>query len=218
MHPYMSYVQDASERFSTNKQRREAVVRRLRAERPRLIGALLKDARAYAANRGEPLPDGSRLTQARDAVRLVFESDDYLGAALYRVRTALQARGIPVVPWILRKICIAAFGIRIGDTAVLDAGVYIPHGNVVVDGLVHVGAGSVLCPWVTLGVNRGSVLGPALGERVFVGTGARLLGGITVGDDAVIGAGAVVVHDVASGATVAGVPARVIGGSGCGEG
>jgi serine acetyltransferase len=50
-----------------------------------------------------------------------------------------------------------------------------------------------------------------LGERVFVGSGARILGGLTIGDDAVIGAGAVVTKDVPAGVTVVGVPARQIG-------
>lgn len=50
-----------------------------------------------------------------------------------------------------------------------------------------------------------------LGERVFVGSGARILGGLTIGDDAVIGAGAVVTMDVPAGVTVVGVPARQIG-------
>lgn len=49
-----------------------------------------------------------------------------------------------------------------------------------------------------------------IGERAFIGTGASLKPGIFVGDDAVVGAGAAVVRDVASGATVAGVPARTL--------
>jgi len=52
---------------------------------------------------------------------------------------------------------------------------------------------------------------PKLGKRVNVGAGAKLLGGITVGDDAIIGANAVVLHDVPSGATVVGIPAKPIG-------
>ncbi len=210
-HPFEAYAVEARDHIASNRQRREAINRKLHAERAPLAVALRLDARAYAGNRGEPrIEDLSRPWQWVATIRLMFESDDYLGLALYRLRTALQKHRVPVVPWILRKICIIGFGIRIGDSAVLDPGIYLPHGNVVVDGLVRIGQGSVLCPWVTLGVNRGDVFGPALGQHVFVGTGARLLGGIAVGDGATIGAGAVVVHDVAEGTTVAGVPARVV--------
>ena len=52
--------------------------------------------------------------------------------------------------------------------------------------------------------------GPVIGDRVFIGTGAKVLGAITVGDDARIGANAVVIEDVPAGATVVGAPARVV--------
>ncbi len=53
-----------------------------------------------------------------------------------------------------------------------------------------------------------------IGEDVWIGGGALILPGVTVGDGAIIGAGAVVTRDVATGATVAGVPARVVSSSG----
>lgn len=49
-----------------------------------------------------------------------------------------------------------------------------------------------------------------IGENCWIGAGALILPGVTIGDDAIVGAGAVVTRDVASGATVAGVPARAI--------
>lgn len=87
--------------------------------------------------------------------------------------------------------------------------------------LRHWGRGIILHPRARLGsectlfhrvtIGQGSDGGvPTLGSRVYVGTGATLLGAITIGDGAKIAAGAVVVKNVPAGATVGGVPAKVI--------
>jgi acetyltransferase-like isoleucine patch superfamily enzyme len=57
----------------------------------------------------------------------------------------------------------------------------------------------------------GAVAPVSLGQNVFVGAGARILKGVTIGPDAVIGAASVVTRDVPAGAIVAGAPARVVG-------
>lgn len=85
--------------------------------------------------------------------------------------------------------------IRIGDDVVLADGVFVAttdHGRG--DRSAVHGTGPVV-----------------IGDRVFVGQRAVILGGVTVGDDATVGAGAVVTRDVPAGATVGGVPARVLG-------
>jgi serine O-acetyltransferase len=51
---------------------------------------------------------------------------------------------------------------------------------------------------------------PEIGDNVFIGAGARVLGGITIGNDVIIGANAVVIEDVPSGATVMGIPGRIV--------
>jgi tetrahydrodipicolinate N-acetyltransferase len=63
----------------------------------------------------------------------------------------------------------------------------------------------------TDGVERPSVVPVRIGDRVWVGTRAVVLKGVTIGDGAVVAAGAVVTSDVPAGAVVAGVPARVVG-------
>ena len=64
---------------------------------------------------------------------------------------------------------------------------------------------------VTLGANdRGA---PRLGNDIHIGCGAKILGPVTIGDGARVGANAVVVKDVPAGATVGGVPARILGGA-----
>lgn len=52
---------------------------------------------------------------------------------------------------------------------------------------------------------------PTIGSRVYIGTGAKVLGGIRIGDDARIGANAVVLEDVPPGATAVGIPAKIVG-------
>ena len=60
------------------------------------------------------------------------------------------------------------------------------------------------------GLKAGNVDGPKIGRNVRVGTGAKIIGPVRIGDGASIGANAVVVDDVAEDTTVAGVPARVL--------
>jgi serine O-acetyltransferase len=98
----------------------------------------------------------------------------------------------------------------IGDPVVMAPGVYIAHGQVVVDGLVTVGTQVVLFPWTTIGLVAGNFEGPTIGDGVTVGTGARVLGPVHLGDRAVIGANAVVLNDVPAHATAVGVPARIV--------
>ena len=95
----------------------------------------------------------------------------------------------------------------------MGAGLYIGH-----FGGIHVNEGAVIgnnCNIqqdVTLGkANRGKKAGaPVIGNNVFIGAGAKIIGRIHVGDGAAVGANAVVTKDVPAGAAVAGVPARVV--------
>jgi serine O-acetyltransferase len=71
---------------------------------------------------------------------------------------------------------------------------------------VHGGANVRIESGVVIGENRGRC--PLLGDDIFIGSGAKLIGGITIGSGARIGANSVVLHDVAAGTTVAGIPAK----------
>lgn len=92
----------------------------------------------------------------------------------------------------------------------LGGGLMIPHPNgVVIHPKAVVGINCLLFQQVTIGqVHGGGV--PTLGDYVDVGAGAKILGNIVVGTRARVGANAVVLHDVPPGATVVGIPAKVV--------
>ena len=73
----------------------------------------------------------------------------------------------------------------------------------------RIGANASFISAVTLGMRETHDF-PVLGDGVVVGAGARILGGIKLGDGCTVGANAVVIHDVPAGATVVGIPARVV--------
>jgi serine O-acetyltransferase len=142
---------------------------------------------------------------------LLFDSG-FQALIAHRMAHALIRRGVPVLPAICRRWAIAACGVDILPRADLGGGCIIAHGiGLVVGGRTVIGEDCTLLHGVTLGEARFDELDcPRLGDRVTVGAGAIVLGGITIGDDALIGAGSVVVSDVPAGAVVAGVPARVL--------
>src|ERR1043165_7948711 len=97
----------------------------------------------------------------------------------------------------------------IGRGAEFGPGFVLVHADgVVINRLVRGGSNVYLEHQVTIGADRGTW--PVLGHDIFVGAGARILGPVTVGDGARIGANAVVVKDVPAYATVVGVPAKVV--------
>ncbi|HWM12429.1 MAG TPA: hypothetical protein VNO82_23920 [Solirubrobacteraceae bacterium] len=187
----------------------EEYLRALRARHPGLREALMADARITAAYRGERHEFRSRVDAAAQLVRLAWMSDAFLAQALYRTKAALQARGVPVLPRIAHRLAMALAQVSIGDPVVVEPGVYIVHGQVVIDGTVEIGSGTTIAPWVTIGLRAGDYQGPTIERNVSIGTGAKVIGPVRVGEGAVVGANAVVVHDVPAGATVVGVPARV---------
>ena len=105
-------------------------------------------------------------------------------------------------------------GIEIHPAAKIGSCVFIDHGmGVVIGETAEVGDGCTIYQGVTLGgtsLYRGEKRHPTLGSGVVVGAGAKVLGGFRVGDGARIGSNAVVVKEVPAGATVVGIPGRIV--------
>ncbi|MBV8218540.1 MAG: hypothetical protein JO325_08740, partial [Solirubrobacterales bacterium] len=117
----------------------EELWRRIRAKHPGLRAALKGDALAAVRYRGE----AQELTSRREVVlaiaRLALVSDAFLAQMFYRIKARLQASGVPVLPRIAHRLAIALGQVSIGDPVVVAPGLYLPHGQVVLDGLVEVG-------------------------------------------------------------------------------
>lgn len=194
-----------------------AVWRAIRSRHPRIWPALVADARVTALYRGERHEFRSRSDAAAQIARLAWTSDAFLAQALYRVKARLQALGVPLLPRIAHRLSMGIAQVSIGDPVVVHPGVYIIHGQVVIDGLVEIHPGVIVAPWVTIGLRAGDVRGATIEDNVSIGTGAKVIGGVRIGARAQVGANAVVVADVPAGATVVGAPARPVaspGGSG----
>jgi serine O-acetyltransferase len=138
------------------------------------------------------------------------------GHARFVIKSKILRAPWTIVYVILNKISEIVCGICIGSTADIGRRLSIEHhGCIVIHGASVIGDDCLIRHGVTLG-NTGyddPFGAPRVGNRVQIGAGAKLLGRITVGDDVIIGANAVVVHDVPSNAAVGGVPARPLGAS-----
>jgi serine O-acetyltransferase len=187
----------------------EAFWRALRARHPSLREALLADARITADFRGERHEFNSSADAARQMLRLTIVSDAYLAQALYRLKASLQRRGVPLLPRLAHRLAMVVAQVSIGDPVVVAPGVYLIHGQVVIDGVIEIQEGVVIAPFVTIGLRAGDVRGATIEQGVNIGTGAKVIGPVRIGAGATIGANAVVLDDVPAGATVVGAPARV---------
>lgn len=188
-------------------------VRELHQRHPGFLNAVSEDVHFTSHHRGEffDVRASSPWYVAYRALRLMWVSDAFFAQACYRARMSLKSRGVPILPRILHKTSMMTSQVSIGDLVLMHPGVYIAHGQCVIDGVVEIKTGVVIAPWVSIGLQAGNVYGPTIGHRVFIGSGAKLLGQFTVGDDAVIASQAMVTKDVAEGVTVVGIPAKPVG-------
>ena len=187
-----------------------SLMREHQQRHPRFWEAVRADAVITAARRGDRHEFRSDADAALQALRLAWASDAFAAQALYRAKARMQALGIPILPRIAHRLAMMLAQVSIGDPVIVQPGVYILHGQVVIDGFVEIASGVAIAPWVTIGLRPGDYEGPTIGENVTIGTGAKVLGRLEVGADAKVAANAVVLGDVAPGTTVAGAPARVV--------
>ena len=162
---------------------------------------ILDDLRAKAEWNYQSV-DGKALIRA-------LATDGTAAMVLYRLMQWAGRRRLSPLGLIFNKLnavlnnCIIGRGADFGPRFVL-----IHATGVVINGAVRGGSDVRLEHQVTIGSEgRRS---PVLGDRVFIGAGAKIIGGVRIGNDARVGANAVVVHDVPAHCTVVGVPARIV--------
>lgn len=142
-----------------------------------------------------------------------FRYSFYLRLCAFLAKQPLLRHGVrQIFLFKLNRIGVR-FGISIPYTTSIGPGLYIGHhGGIVVNDEAIIGRNCNLSHDVTIGQsNRGPRRGcPLIGDNVYIAPGSRLFGRIVVGNNAAIGANAVVTRDVPDHAVVAGVPAKVI--------
>jgi serine O-acetyltransferase len=131
----------------------------------------------------------------------------------HRISHALHEAGIPIAPRFFANVTKVVTGVEIHPAAKIGRALFIDHGaGVVIGETAEVGDDVTLYQGVTLGgtgFGRGK-RHPTVGSEVVVGSGAKLLGPIEVGDRVKIGANSVVIHDVPPNATVVGNPGHPV--------
>ncbi|MBN9662372.1 MAG: serine acetyltransferase [Acidobacteria bacterium] len=136
-------------------------------------------------------------------------TDGTLAMLLYRLMQASHRHRFGLLAMVFNKLngifgsCIIGRGAEFGPRFVL-----VHSHGVVINGAVQGGRNIMIEHQVTIGAERQRA--PVLGDDVFVGAGAKIIGAVRVGSDVRVGANAVVVKDVPDGATAVGVPARYI--------
>src|SRR5690606_24469986 len=99
-------------------------------------------------------------------VRLACVSDAYLAQVLYRAKASLQVMGVPILPRLCHRLAMAVAQVCVGDPVSLGPGLYLPHGQVVIDGVVEIDRNVTIRPWVTIGLKDGDFTGARIERNV----------------------------------------------------
>lgn len=118
---------------------------------------------------------------------------------------------IPVLPGLIMRVCRVIYSIDLPYTCEIGKNVVFQHNGLgcVIHSRAVIGEGTEIYQNVTIGGRNGRGH-PVIGKNVFVGAGACILGGITIGDNAIIGAISTVIEDVPEGGVVVGNKAKLI--------
>jgi serine O-acetyltransferase len=150
---------------------------------------------------------------ATSRLEVFFTYSGFHALLAYRISHWLWNRKVPFFPRLISQITRWLTGVEIHPGATIGTGFFIDHGmGVVIGETTEIGDYVTLFQGVTLG-GTGKERGkrhPTLGSHVVVGAGAKVLGGIRIGDNVKVGANAVVLRSVPANSTVVGNPGRIV--------
>ena len=136
-------------------------------------------------------------------------SDGSTAQILYRLMRFCQTHHLKPLAAVVYRWNALISQVVIGRGAEIGPGLVILQSfGIVINSSVRAGRNLVLEHGVTIGAEKGQ--SPVLGDNVFIGAGAKIIGPVRVGSDVKIGANAVVTRDLPDGATAVGIPARVV--------
>lgn len=162
---------------------------------------------------GEDLREKARWCYKADdprAIAKVLATDGTLAMVLYRLMQGSRESHLPPLEMVFNKLNSMLGNCVIGRGTEFGPGFVLFHSNgVVINGKVKGGSNVYLHHEVTIGDNEAGE-SPTLGSHIHIGAGAKLIGKVTIGDGARIGANAVVVKDVEPDTTVVGIPAKPV--------
>ncbi len=150
---------------------------------------------------------------AKNTLEILLVYPGFHARQSHRLAHTLFKWRVPVLPRLISHLSRFITGIEIHPGAKIGEGLFIDHGmGVVIGETSEIGDNVTLYQGVTLGGTslQRTKRHPTLGNNVVVGVGAKLIGNITIGEDAKIGAGSVVITSVPAHATVVGIPGRVV--------
>ena len=129
----------------------------------------------------------------------------------YTIKSALIRKPVSLLYKTLYKLIQVITGIELPCEVRVGKNFRIDHfGGIIISGFASFGDNCVIRDGVTVGLRRvDDPVAPRIGNNVDIGTGAKVLGGITIGDNVVIGANAVVLEDVPPNSIAVGVPAKI---------
>lgn len=141
-----------------------------------------------------------------------------MGLHLHRLSSWLWQREMRLTSRLLDRLARSLTGCVIPGSACIGAGSTLAYGGIAL--VIHknavVGCGVLIGQGITLGAKEAyastePLAAPTIGDNCYLAAGCRILGGIHVGENSIVGANAVVLHDVPPHSVVAGMPARVVG-------